>query len=311
MSRRARKPEKAAADAGDERRLRQMNAALLVSSVRQHELTEEAERVAAALQLSQDQLQALNAVLELRVAARTAALTKEKRRLRALVKALGHAETFERKRLATELHDNLAQLLAVCKMRVSAIEAAAPAGSPTAAEARAVKQFLGEGIEYTRTLMSDLRPVALDEYDLTTAMQWVARRMGRHGITVRVEDDGEPKPLDEELLAVVFNSVRELLFNVVKHAGTGAATVSLCRAGGKARVTVSDAGAGFDSGGQATPSERGGFGLFSISERLSLLGGLMEVKAAPGHGTSVRLIVPLLSKRGGRRPSNHRNGKKT
>lgn len=106
------------------------------------------------LRESQDQLQALNQVLEQRVAGQTAALAKEKRRLRALVEELGHAEARERKRLATDLHDNLAQLLAVCKMKVSAIEAPAPAGSLTALEARAVKQFLDEGIAYTPTLTS-------------------------------------------------------------------------------------------------------------------------------------------------------------
>lgn len=310
MSTRASKSRKPAAAHDDQRQLREVNAALLVSSVRQHELTQAAERDAAELRLSQDQLQALNEALEQRVAERTAALTKEQRRLRALVKELGNAEARERKRLATELHDHLAQLLAVCKMKVSGIEASAPPGSPTAVEAGAVKQLLGEGIEYTRTLMSDLRPNTLNEDNLAAAMQWVARRMERHGLSVRVEDDGDPKPLEETLLTLIFDSVRELLFNVVKHAGTRAATVSLRRAGGEARVTVSDAGAGFDPSRQATPSDVGGFGLFSISERLSLLGGLMEVESAPGRGACIRLIVPLLVQRGGRPPTTRRNRKK-
>ena len=157
MRTRARKGGKGAAR-DDERRLREMNEALLVSSVRQHELTDRAEQAAAALRLGREQLQALNETLERRVAERTEELTKYQQRLRALVKELGHAEARERKRVATDLHDNLAQLLAVCKLKVSAIEASAPPGSPTARDALAVKEFLGQGLDYTRTLMSDLRP---------------------------------------------------------------------------------------------------------------------------------------------------------
>lgn len=297
MSTRARKRDHAApGDYG--RRLRDMNDALLVSSVQQHELTEHAERAAASLRRSEKKLRASNEGLELRVAERTAALTAYQQRLRGLVKQLGSAEIRERKRIAVELHDNLAQMLAVCKMKVSAIEAAAPVGSQTARDALAIKQLLGQGIDYTRTLMSDLRPEVLNEYDLTAAIQWVGRRMERFGLAVSVEDDGRPKPLQEELLVLIFDSTRELLFNVIKHAAISRATVSLRRSVGEVRVTVSDAGAGFDPRPQlAASSESRGFGLFSIAERLSLLGGRMEVMSIPGHGTDVSLIVPVRSQR--------------
>ena len=301
MSKPASEGGKGASECDYASKLREMNEALLVSSVRQHELTERAELAAAALRQTQKELRASNEALEQRVAERTAALTQNQQRLCALVKQLGRAEARERKRVAGELHDNLAQLLAVCKMRVSAIEAAAPPGSPTAANALAVKEFLGQGLDYTRTLMSDLRPEAFNEHDLAEAMRWVARRMGRHGLVVRVEDDGDAKPLGEELLTLVFDSVRELLFNVIKHAGTSQATVSLRRAAGEVCVTVSDAGAGFDRGRQAAaPSEQGGYGLFSITERLGLMGGRAEVRSARGRGTRVRLIVPLSSQQGQR-----------
>ena len=277
MSTRARKRGKAEAKDAPDRRLRDMNAALLVSAVRQHEANEELERS---------------------IAERTAALTQYQQRLRELVKELGRAATHERMRLAGELHDNLVQLLAVCKMKASTIEVSAPPGSSMAADALAVKQFLSEAIDYARTLMSDLRPDTLNEHDLTAAVQWVAKRMQRHGLVVRVEDDGDPKPLEEDLLVLLFDSVRELLFNVVKHAGTGEATVSLRRSNGEVHVTVSDEGAGFDRRRQLSPSKAGGFGLFSIAERLNLLGGRAEVESARGRGTSVRLVAPLASQRG-------------
>ena len=290
----ARKRDRAAKKDGYGRRLREMNDALLVSSVHQQELTEQAERATAGLRRTERKLRASNRGLEQRVSERTEALTSYQQRLRGLVKELGRAEIRERKRLAVELHDNLAQMLAVCKMKVSAIEAAAPAGSPAAREALAVKLLLGQGIEYTRTLMSDLRPEILNEYDLLAAVRWVGQRMERFGLLVRVEDDGKPKPLEEELVALIFECARELLFNVVKHAATNEATVSLRRSNGKVRVTVSDAGIGFDPGSRMeASSEQRGFGLFSISERLGMLGGRMEVASVRGHGARVTLIVAV------------------
>lgn len=296
MSSRARKSNPSAATDDDVPRLRQMNDALLVSSVLQQELTEQAECAASALRRSEGKLRASNERLTQRVSKRTAALTAYQQQLRGLVKELSRVEIRERKQLAVELHDNLAQMLALCKMKVSAIEAAVPPGSPIARDALAIKQLLGEGIEYTRTLMSDLRPEVLNEYDLRAAIQWVGQRMGRFGLVVRVEDDGKPKPLDEELVALVFDCTRELLFNVVKHAQTKQATVLVSRSNRQVRVTVSDRGAGFDFEQQSAgvPEPRG-FGLFSISERFSLLGGRMEVASVRGHGTEISLILPVRS----------------
>jgi signal transduction histidine kinase len=286
------------------RELRELNDALLVSSARQHELTERAEHAALALR-------ELNEGLEQRVQERTRQMAEYQQQLRSLVAELSSTEQRERHRVATELHDNLAQLLAVCKMRVSAIEASAQPGSTVAKEAGAVRSFLGEGIAYTRTLMTDLRPDVLNDSDLTAAVGWVAQGMRRHGLEVRVEDDGLPKPLDEEMLGLLFHCVRELLFNVVKHARTNEATVSIERPDGTVRVTVADSGVGFDPTKlAAVPSEEGGFGLFSIRERLSLLGGAMEVEGSPGRGTRIRLTVPSPSKRRGNRFSEPRNGKK-
>jgi PAS domain S-box-containing protein len=250
----------------------------------------------------EDQLRSANETLERRVAERTDELVTYQRQLRSLVAELGRTEQRERRRLAAELHDHLAQLLAVCKMRVSAIHAAAVRNDPrVAGEAEVVREFLGDGIAYTRTMMADLRPEVLDDHDLAAALRWVAQRMERHGLTVRVADDGTPKPLDPDLLGLLFESVRELLFNVLKHAGTNEATVALERPDGIVRVTVADEGLGFDTARAGAPSDGGGFGLFSIRERLDLLGGSVEVESREGRGTRVTLVAPL-------RPDGTRGG---
>jgi signal transduction histidine kinase len=147
--------------------------------------------------LFEERLRSLNEALEERVNERTREMATYQHQLRSLVAELTRTEQRERQRVATELHDNLAQLLAVCKMKASAIEASAQTGSTVAEEAAAVKDFLGDGIAYTRTLMADLRPDLLNDSDLAGALAWVAQRMKRHGLEVRVADDGLPKPLNE------------------------------------------------------------------------------------------------------------------
>ncbi|HTL30786.1 MAG TPA: ATP-binding protein, partial [Tepidisphaeraceae bacterium] len=165
--------------------------------------------------------------------------------------------------------------------------------SPARQEAAAVKESLGEAIGYTRSLMSDLRPDVLDEHDLKAAMEWIAQRMPKYGLKVIVHDDDEPKPLSEDMLGLVFQSVRELLWNVVKHAKTSHAIIILERPDGEVQISVSDKGVGFDPASRKGAPGDGGFGLFNIAERLDLSGGKMEIESSRGRGTRVTLIIPI------------------
>ena len=126
-------------------------------------------------------------------------------------------------------------------------------------------------------------------------MEWLAEHMQQqYGLVVEVEDDAQPKPLDNEARVLLFRAVRELLFNVLKHSQASGARVCMRRAGKHLEVIVEDNGVGFapDKLG-AAPGKIEGFGLFSIRERLNYFGGKMEIESTPGEVTRVILSLPV------------------
>ena len=230
-------------------------------------------------------LQDVNATLDREVRART-------NDLRSLVFELSRTEERERARLATDLHDNLAQLLALAKMRLETLRITAANSQRDAIVG--VVQLLEDALSYTRTVMSDLRPMfSGTERDLMATISWVAEKMRKHGLMVEIHDDAHHTVLNEQILMVTYQSVQELLANVLKHAHTKRADLYLRRTDDYLEAQVIDHGKGFDVSVTQTPSEKGGFGLFNIRERLHLLGGKLDVTSVPGHGTTAKIVVPL------------------
>jgi signal transduction histidine kinase len=126
-------------------------------------------------------------------------------------------------------------------------------------------------------------------------VRWLGEWMGtKHGLQVDIEADGLAEPVDENMRVLLFQAVRELLFNVVKHAKVKRASVSVHRMNeSEIRIRVSDNGIGFDSLKAGTNgSSVSSFGLFYIRERLDLMGGRMVVESSPGNGSSFTLFVP-------------------
>jgi signal transduction histidine kinase len=116
----------------------------------------------------------------------------------------------------------------------------------------------------------------------------------QYGLVVAVEDDDNPKPLDNEARVLLFRAVRELLFNVLKHSQANSARVFIRRAGEHMEVVVEDNGVGFAPGSPGGSSGKiEGFGLFSIRERLNYFGGRMEIESIRGEFTRVILTLPL------------------
>ena len=222
------------------------------------------------------------------------ALVTSHDKLQSLASELSLAEERERRRVASEVHDCCSQNLAFVKLRLGALRAST-ASSDLAAALEEILELVDESIENTRSLISELGSPILYELGFVPAVEWLCQQtQKRHGIVVDFEDDGQAKPLSDDVRVLLFQAVREVLVNIVKHAETQIAGVSIARVDDQVRVEVQDDGVGFDST-EIGPSldTTGRFGLFSIRMRLEPLGGQMVVESTPDRGTQVSLRAPL------------------
>ena len=216
------------------------------------------------------------------------------KRLRALAAELTVTEQRERQRLAADLHDDLAQLLSLIGIKLS-LAKQQPMQPPLAKTITEVEELTHKAMTYTRTLMSQLSPPALSEFGLPMALQWLSEQMQLHDLSVSVQVKTEIPTIPEEQALLLFQSIRELLFNCVKHAKTHEATITLEQVDGSLCIQISDQGAGFDlaEARKKAHSPTSGFGLVSIRERMLSLGGRFELESSPGNGTRATLVLPL------------------
>ena len=238
-------------------------------------------------------LQALNAELEERVEQRTRDLMTSHAQLRALATELNLAEQRERKRLATELHDHMAQLLALGKLHLAQSRRWTESIPACHEYLTKADEVLTEALTYARTLVHDLSPSVLHEFGLGAALTWLGERMRRHGLAVTVDLQRLDDPgLAENRAVLLFQCVRELLMNVVKHAKADQAEVRAVTEPAQLTIEVQDEGRGFDSPQAMGSGASTQFGLFSIRERMAALGGSFEIESSLGKGTTARLVLP-------------------
>jgi signal transduction histidine kinase len=264
-------------------------------------------RVAAHLQLArlrrkaQERVERWNVELEQAVNVKTAELRASHERLRGLATELNLAEQRERKRLAGELHDHLQQMLVLAKIKLAQGKRLAfPLPGCVNALTQA-DEVLSEALGYTRTLVAELSPPVLRDHGLAAGLQWLADYMAKHDVTVTVTvPEHRSLALPDDQAVLLFQSVRELLINSWKHAGTGRAAVVLEQRGAELEIRVSDQGVGFDPSVIETLAGRDmkdatfKYGLFSIRERMQALGGSFQIQSGRGLGTVATLRLPLL-----------------
>lgn len=253
----------------------------------------ERQNVDAALRESEAHLRELATHLERRVDERTVELRQSHERLRALANELNLAEQRERKRLAGELHDYLAQLLVVLRMKLRQT-ARLVTNSQAENMLKEADHVLTQSLDYTRSLVAELTPPALHEFGLTQALAWLASQMKQHNLHVLVAPQQEALAIPEDQAMLLFQSVRELLFNVMKHANAKQATISMSvTPSHELHLSVTDDGCGFDPEFlSARQPDTKRFGLFSIQERLAAMGGRFEIHSTVGQGTRALLVTP-------------------
>ena len=212
--------------------------------------------------------------------------------LRELASKLVIAEVRERRRIAEDLHDHLGQYLALARMKLSTLQ-----GNTMFCgyekDLIEIENLLEKAIHYTRHMTKVMSPPVLYELGLAPALEWLSEQYSqRHGLTINFTAHPSIPEFEEDIRGMIYRSIRELLINIVKHAGASTVDLQVGFDGRDVCFRLRDDGRGFEPG-DLRPSSTAGFGLFSIRERMTHLGGKLELTSSPGNGTTVSLTCPV------------------
>ena len=202
------------------------------------------------------------------------------------------AQEEERRRLARDLHDEVNQALTAILLRLEALAHDSP--PERSAEVAELKRLANQAMEALLNLARQLRPSALDDHGLVPALEAQLKRFAaRTGVQTRLHADGDSSELADDVRTAVYRIVQEALANVGRHASATSVEVEVSMNGGGTELRVRDDGAGFDPA-QPRDGSRGGagLGLQGMAERARLVGGVLDLRSAPGGGTSVTLRIP-------------------
>jgi two-component system, chemotaxis family, CheB/CheR fusion protein len=250
-------------------------------------------RAEQALRENQKQLEFLNETLEQNVQEKTAEVHQ-------LASDLINATQRERQRISRVLHDDLQQRIFAIQMQLSFLRDSLPVEQESGRRVISdMEKELAEIVQMTRNLSIDLSPPILPGEGLSHAIEWLAIRMReQYGLPVELLAKGPFVIPNEELHVLLFNCVRELLFNVVKHAGASRAVIALAWLEHGLQIEVRDDGKGFpDDLTEKEASKQSdlprSLGIPTIRHQLSRFGGSLEINSKPGAGTQIILIIPV------------------
>jgi len=243
-----------------------------------------------------EQLQHIVEVLQNEIKERTSAeqqLIDNQEKLRSLSSELIITEEKERREAASQLHDSIGQLLALSQKELGALAANAP--EPMKTSLREVWDFIRQAVEGTRTLTFGLSSPTLYTFGFEAAVEELAEYYSqKEKFKYNFTCGQRGKPLTEQEQILLYRTIRELLINIVKHSQAKNVEIDIKRTDDDVHIMVSDDGVGFDADElKSRKITTGGFGLFSLRERLANIGGNMDVRSKKGKGTTVTLTVPL------------------
>jgi len=217
-------------------------------------------------------------------------LERRAKLLQQLTLELSQAEDRERRRLAEILHDDLQQQLAAAKFHLGILGGRIKHDLSVKTMVGQLDQILKDAIEKSRSLSHELSPAVLYHSNLSETFEWLACQVqAKHGLTVHLDTEDQVHLQSEAMKAFLYKAAQEILFNIVKHARVREAQLRLKYMRGRLRLTIADRGQGFDP---QTLERTGGFGLFSIRERIELLGGRMKVRSVKGRGSIFVIAMP-------------------
>ena len=212
--------------------------------------------------------------------------------LKHLSSTLSLTEERERRRISEDLHDRIGQNLTVIKMKLEELREA-QVGTDRDHVLNQTRELLDNAIQETRTLTFEISSPLLYELGFEPAVEWLIEQFReRHNIPIEYEGNGGGRRLHDDVSFFLFKSVRELLFNIVKHAGADKIKVSTRRDKDRIRISIEDNGIGLDfSKLQYSIDNLSGFGLFSIRERMEHFGGSFDIESKPDQGTRITLVL--------------------
>lgn len=223
------------------------------------------------------------------------ALRESERQLKFLSSQLLTVQEIERKRIATELHDNLGQVLSAVKFGVENTLNLMAQGTIMPATLQAVIPTLQYAIEEVRRIYTHLRPSLLDDLGILATIAWFCREFQKvyPGISVTTSIQIQESDVPESLKIVIYRVLQEAMNNVSKHSKASHAEISLSKLDDTIELVVSDNGHGFEAEEtfSAEPPKRG-LGLASMKERAELMGGFFVIESAEGAGTIIRVLWP-------------------
>lgn len=253
----------------------------------------EQKKTQESLALINAELKDLTMNLERRVSERTARLEEQSEQLRKLAIELTGAEEKERKRLAQVLHDHLQQLLVAARMRLDIIERK-EVEIKDKSGFNDLRKYIEEAFNSSRSLTAELRPPVLYEGGLIPAIKFLARRYKeQYHFTVHFTAQDNVEPASNFLKTMLYSTLQEIIFNAVKYSGVKECVIEMKRVSATQaiHISVKDNGVGFDADSIGRP-HAGGFGLFSIRERMRALGGEFTIISAAGQGTAFIISIP-------------------
>jgi CheY-like chemotaxis protein len=241
----------------------------------------------------EQRIRRLNETLEQRVADRTTELENRAQQLQQLALELTEAEDLERRRIASILHDDFQQELAYIKLELAILQNEAELNN-IQKRLEFLVPFIEKCVKKSRNLSYEINPQALLQSGLLVALRELAHNMKtRFGLNVTVHAQHNAEPHSSVLASILFRSIKELLFNVTKHACVNSAIMDIRSKNETIYIRIKDLGKGF-AYDPARPrfNRETGFGLWNIEDRITFLGGHMKINTAPGKGCCIELIVP-------------------